>query len=436
MLRSLRSTFAAALVAVVCPFSALAAVVPSSGFQAQAVQAAPAGSFPAGLDVLPNGHVALFDGTAVVEVDPDTGQVVQPLYTPTGSVFGSFVAVDPAGQNLYFGESSNGTITRVPLGGGSPQVLATIAFNYDAAFSPAGDLFVAGAPIAFGTTQVYRVDLQTGTLDLVLDATGASGPIAFDAAGNLYYGENSASFPAPPGQQSLYRFTAAQVASAIGPTNLTLADGQALIPGLTVTSDLVIDEHGNLILSDSSAGTIDRFDPQGNALGTVAAETAFNSVTSLAFAGNGPNPDRFAPYQPAEGGTLYALSTDFFSFNDLNTVRPKRPSLTATPGSPVPIGPFTLDLAGGPPSGSALFLLGLAPLDPEAVVFAGGVPLRIGVDPAQLAATFVAPLDAQGALSLPATNPGLSGLSVTLQAAVDDGGGFLGTSVPLVLVLQ
>ena len=412
---------------------AAAGLTPGAGFSGAAVAAAPAGAFPGGMDLLPNGNAAIFDGAAVIEVDPSTGAVVKTIFTPPGFVFGSFVKTDPTGTYLLFGESSNHTITKIPLDGSPASVVATVTFNFDLTFDAVGVAYVSASP-SFVTTQVYRLNLPSGTTDQILEFAGPSGPIAFDATNNLYYAEASSSFPAPQGQQTIYRFSKAQVQSATGPGFLTIADGIAFVPGMTSVADLAFDGQGDLLVSDSSEGLVREYDAGGNLRGVVGSEAPFNAVTTLAYADDA-GASAFGAFQPADGGTLLALSTDFFSFNDLNVLTPARPTLGTTPASPVPNGPLTLDLAGGPALGTALGLVCAQGLGAEVPAYSNGTPLLVGVDAGALLGAFVLPLDAQGELSVAANHAGAPA-TIFVQAFVNDGGGFVGSSETAKIELQ
>lgn len=410
------------------------AVTTGPGFAHHAVVAAPAGSFIGGMDALPNGNVALFDGTAILELDPSSGAVVGTLFTPPSFVFGSFVETDPSGTFLLFGESSTGTITRVPLDGSPTSVVGTIPFNFACAFDAVGAAYVAASP-TFATTQVYRVNLTSGAADLILDMSGPSGPIAFDSSNALYYAEASAAFPAPSGQQTIYRFSAAKVATATGPGHLGAADGTPFVPSVTAIADLVFDDEGDLLASDSAEGTIREFDAGGNLRSLIASELPFNAITTLAFRGTDAATTRFDAFQPAAGGTLFALSTDFFSFNDLNVVTPARPQLDLQPVNPVPQGPITLSIGGGPANGVAFLLVTAQSLATDVTIHAGPTPLLLGVDVSALLGGTFLPLDAQGAVTVGAAHHGAPA-TIALQAVVLDGAAPVGTTNAATVVLQ
>jgi len=415
------------------PSVSLASVTAGAGFSNTAVAAAPGGAFPGGMDLLPSGHVAIFDGSAVVEVDPADGSVLGTLYTPPGFVFGSFVKTDPTGSFLLFGESLLHTITKIPLDGSPTSVVATVSNNFDCAFDAVGAAYVTASPSGT-TTQVYRLNLVNGATDQILEITGPTGPLAFDAMNNLYYAEASGTFPAPQGQQTIYRFAKAKVQTATGPGHLTESDGIAFVPGVTSVADLVFDDEGDLIASDSSEGTIREYDAGGNLSATIATEEPSKGITNLAFAaGNGPSV--FGPFQDASGGTLVALSSDFFSYNDLNVLTPARPTLGTTPNSPIPAGPLTFEVDGGPANGTVLVLVCAQGLATEVAAYAGVTPLLVGVDHNTLVGAFVLALDGAGSVNIPA-NHGGAPAAIFVQGFAHDGAGFVGSTPPAAIVLK
>ena len=143
--------------------------------------------------------------------------VATPLFNFGASVFGSFVRWES--RKVFFGESSTGAV-RVMNPDLSIDALGSVAGNYDAAFS-GGSLFLSHNPGGFSPqNKVSRFDLlpdgggglMLGVADVIVDTPNDySGPIAFDAAGNLFYG-GSGSFARP----DLFRFTASEVAAAVG----------------------------------------------------------------------------------------------------------------------------------------------------------------------------------------------------------------------------
>ena len=145
-----------------------------------------------------------------------------PLFDFGSAVFGSFVRWD--GGRVFFGESSTGAV-RLMNSDLSIDALGSVSGNYDAAFS-GGSLFLSHNAGGFTPqNKVSRFDLlpdgggglMLGAADTIVDTPNDySGPIEFDAAGNLpgnlFYG-GSGFFARP----DLHRFTVAEVAAAFGP---------------------------------------------------------------------------------------------------------------------------------------------------------------------------------------------------------------------------
>ncbi|MBI4881004.1 MAG: hypothetical protein HY812_15305 [Planctomycetes bacterium] len=426
----MRSLLVAAALAAIFSPGVSAQLSPSRGFQNHALPLAP-GAFAGGLDALPNGNLALFDGTSVVEMDPSSGAVVRVLFTPPGFVYGSFVEVDPAGAFLLFGESSNQNVWQVPLDGSTPQASASILFNYDCVFAAPGLAYVSHADAFWTSTEIVLLDVAGQTTDLIAVVAGASGPLALDAAGRLCYGASDA-----PGLGRVICWTPEQLASAVGPSHLTEADAQVRASGLGNVYGLVIDNQGDLLVADAVAGTLQAYDAYGQLRESVASAASPGGVTCLAVLDPGQGGAVFGAFQPEQGGAIAAVYSDWVSQTEVNVVRPARLALSSTPASPIPAGPFSLDLDQGPPSGVAFLFAAALPYSPEYAVWADDVPFFCALDPASLLVAGPLYLDSAGSLNLPAVNPGWSG-TVQVQAALF-AANFrpLGTTVPLALTFQ
>ncbi len=427
----MRSHLVATVLAAVFLSSHLCAqLVPSRGFQNHALPLAP-GAFAGGLDALPSGNLALFDGTSVVEMDPASGAVVRVLFTPPGFVFGSFVAVNPAGAYLLFGESSNHNVWQVPLDGSPPQAVASIFFNFACVFAAPGLAYVSHADATWTATEIVLLDVAGQTTDVIAVVAGASGPLALDATGRLCYGVSGA-----PGQGRVISWTPEQLAGAIGPSHLTEADAQVRASGLGNVYGLVVDNQGDLLVADAVAGTLQAYDAQGQPRESVASTASPGGVTCLAVLDPGQGAAVFGAFQPESGGAVAAVYSDWVSQTDVNIVRPARLALSSTPAAPVPPGPFSLDLDQGPPSGIAFLFVAALPYSPEYAVWADDVPLFCALDPATLLVAGPLYLDAAGSLTLAGTNPGF-GVTVHVQAALF-AANFrpLGTTLPLALAFQ
>ena len=374
---------------------------------------------------LPGGEVVVFDGTNVDLYDAQ-GQLVRHLSTLPGFVFPSFILADPSGSLAVFGESSTGAIQTLNLGAPSaPDFVVDLDFNYDAAFGAGFELFVSAATCGLNCgTEIWSVDLLSKATRLVARLGGASGPLALDAQGNLFYATSSALFPAPPGSTDVLRWSAAQIA---GPAVLGRADAQFLGGGFDGGGQLAYDpEQGALFLAENNFGTgaarIRRL------LGSVAVSPVVLEGTPFMTLGNmefipGPDVARFLPHQPPSGGSLRYTSTDFFATVQRSEVTPRRPVLSLTgPGASGP-GPFQLQLDSGPPSGLARIAIGPTALlhSPEHALVLGGLPHFLALDLPTLALVpGVLPLDGTGTLDEDLVNPGGLNGFVSVQLVLLD----------------
>lgn len=419
----------------------LATTSPSPGWQRTSTPAVGPGVFVAGMDYLGNGNLAVFDGGSIVEIDPATGNTISTLFTPPTFVFGSFVKTSPSGTFLLFGESSNNQVWKIPVDGSTPSVVATINFVFDATFQDDRYAFVSAAPV-FGQNQILRLDLATGATDVIADFVGASGVLATDPAGTLFYGEASAQFPAPPPQQDILRFDAAQVAWAIGANVLSESDATPIASGYTYINDLVVDAQGDVIAVYSPLGFpsptfLREFKNDGTPKGAIGESLPADFAGPLAYRAGAPGAGAtFGPYQSLGGGELAVITTDFFSYTDLDVYTPKRATLATSPSNPIPQGNFTFSLSDGPLNGLALFLVGTAPAAPEFTLFNSSVAFPMGLAPGSIAFTVPALLDMFGAFSQPVLNHGPGGTVYVQAVLIDSGGLGVGTSTTLPLVLQ
>ncbi len=129
------------------------------------------------------------------------------IFEYVGSPFGAFVTVQNG--RVYFGESSSGSIRSVMLNGSDPTLHAAVPNIYDLVFSPAGDAFISANSESFsGKNQLGALNLLTGDVRIIVSTNDFSGPIEFDADGNLYYGGSGF------GESEVFQFTPSQIAAA------------------------------------------------------------------------------------------------------------------------------------------------------------------------------------------------------------------------------
>ncbi len=209
----------------------------------------PTGGWFGGFDFLPNGNFVISDGYSVREITRQ-GATVRTLYvfpdpdpyTPeVEAVFGSFVKYDSTNDKIYFGESSLGTIRSISASGGSEELLATLSFNYDM------DLW-NGVPYVVAGNKIYR--LSVGGADHIATVVGPSGPLIFDAYGNLIYGTGDYDW-STPNDQSIYRWSAVQIAGAGGGIVLGLSDAVVLAAGVNGPGGFALNSLGELFYTDS-----------------------------------------------------------------------------------------------------------------------------------------------------------------------------------------
>lgn len=225
----------------------------------------------------------------------DAYTVATPRFDFGTFVFGSFVVWE-SGQ-VFFGESTTGAI-RALKADLSIDPLGNVAANYDVAFA-GGALFISHNPGGSAAqNKVSRFDLvpdgggglMLGAADLTIDTPDDySGPLEFDAAGNLFYG-GSGSFAHP----DLHRFGAAEVAAAAGagPTqaldaaHLHLANGVNAYLASDGTDGLWQTNFGTLNLIGATTpttaviatttGSIGHLDRVGSELFVAVTNSGFN----------------------------------------------------------------------------------------------------------------------------------------------------------------
>ena len=209
------------------------------------------------------------------------------LFNYGSALFGSFVVVQ--GGKVYFGESSSNTIRSVNLDGTSPALIGTVVNNYDLAFS-GGSAFVSANPdttFANPQSKVSKIDLSTGATQVVLNATpDFSGPVEFDAAGNLIYGVAKSTIG------GIYRYSAAAVAAALStstpivltpPTGRVIANGGNQYLAYAGGTSLWQDDFTALTRYDLGTGVGTAIGTTTDTLGNLdyAGTTLYTSVTNF-----------------------------------------------------------------------------------------------------------------------------------------------------------
>ena len=427
-----------ALGAVSASFDAVSAQTVEPGF-AFSTTALDPNVFYGGFALLPSGHAAVYDGRAVREIDLADGSVVATLLAAAGSPFGSFLEVSPDGRFLYFGESTSGSIHELELSSGTARVVARFSLPYGLAFDPTGRCYVSWSPGFFQGGRVSWLDLETGLHDLVLVTGGASGPMAFDAKGQLHYAVADTNWPPAPDSTPILAFTSQQLRDALGAGHLVETDGRK-IGDVDGAFDLAFDESGDLWVSDSVYFQLTEFDAETGVERTIVDGPDFQGITYFAFQPPASG-DAFEWFQPAHSGALYGISSDFFSYNELFALTPQRAILETQPPSPIPPGQFDFELSGGVLNGSAwLFVTsGLLPQEERLPNSTWPAPLYFGLDVAGgILYRQRVSLDAFGEWTVQGDSTGLSGLTLGVQALIGPtaAGPFYSTTTPLEIQFQ
>lgn len=374
---------------------------------------------------LPGGDIVTFDGLSVDRWTA-AGSFVSNLATLPGFTFSSFVIPTPDGSAVVFGENSNGGLFLAQADGSGYVPLVSLTFNADADWLPNGDLLVSAATGGFGAgNDLVIVDLNPPSAVFVGHVNGPSGPVAVDAAGNLYYATQSDLFPAPPGSTDVLRWDAAQVlAGGLDNSNATVI-GAAFDGGASLAIDPV---GGELYLAEANFGLNEyrlRRVGAGPTQSPIVVDTIAGFFGNLEFVDGGTSPGSFAAWQPADGVNLkYNVGTDQV------TVEPKRPLLAISGPGTTGVGTVTFTVTGGVPDG-----IMLATACPTAFVQGGDsaiqLPTFLWVTPFTLSQTRRASastpvfLDANGAGTFQIFNSGGLIGAFGWQFLVGDGAGVL-----------
>jgi len=210
-----------------------------------------------------------------------------------------------------------------------------------------------------------------------------------------------------------------------------------VLGGLDAASDLAIDDDSDVFYVDWMQNNVREIHDVETAHPSLGAPLLDYSGSPLFPAGlqfvPGTGIGVFEPFQPRRG-SLLVHATDFGSTSVLSSVGTAEASVALSGPSPLPIGPFSFDIAGGPANGMALLVFDLQSPAGPMPLFLAGYEQPLWWEPALLTSTAVevlAQLDANGATSLATSNPGLVGLPPALmQVAFLSTVGVLGATAP------
>lgn len=333
----------------------------------------PLGSFevPAYSVVAPleNSRTLVFDGEHV-DVYDAVGAIERRVCTTGAFRFPSFVVADEATGRAWVAESSLDAVWEVDLVSGSFAQVASIHFGYAAAVESATSLVITASPCGFSCgADLIRLDLATHALTTLGHVPGASGPVAFDAAGGLLYGFEADVVPLP-GELWIGRWSAAQLASG---APLLAQTATKLAGEIDGNSSMAYDERsGHVFFAETDffgGSELVELDAQGRRVGVVASSPAYvSNLACVAVATNGPA-GALQAYQP-RGMRLAWLETDFSltpARTFLRTAEPARPRLGVRSFAN---GRVELSITGAPPRSIAV--VGFVPMAgavlPEALV--------------------------------------------------------------------
>jgi hypothetical protein len=230
--------------------------------------------------------------------------------------------------------------------------------TFDIAVGPSG-LVLASASPAFpapgAPNGIWLLDPDSGSAPReILRLQGPSGPIAFDANGDLLCVLQSYVFPPPPGSIDILRFSATRLAQLAQPGAMPggLADA-TVVESVDGAHDLVVLPDGSRLISDAANGRLLRTGSgrspaevlaDGGAHG-VSLQMQFVPTVSTAF-----GPRWFEPNQPAAGaGALFILTSDFVLQTAIRRITPRRPRIDVSPTTLTGPGTLTWTLDGFAP---------------------------------------------------------------------------------------
>ena len=411
------------------------AQVPAPGFSSRVLLALKGGPFSGGMDVLPGGDLVFFQGNRLFRWNGNKTVLLHAF--PAGTT-GAFVRSTARG--VFAAESTRGGVYRLDLLSGKAVLVASVKYPFDLAQAPWGGLYLSANPGwggQGGGNRIYLLDPVRGKVDEIVRLQGPSGPLAFDAKGNLYYATQSSTYPTPPGAVRVLRWPAARVRAASGPGYLTPKDASVVWNKLDGAYGMVLDRFGRIYLTDPRKGVLLQLDPEKKRkrLLLQAPPFSWTGYTCLRLAGE-KGPAALDPWQPPGGGRLILAASDFLSFSAFLEVTPSRPVLASTPWPAVPPGNLSLDLSKGPDSSPGILLLSPLGVYPEVGLPLGErAPLFLGVLPHPWMLAFPVKTGAKGAFSLNLAYPGGGPLAVYGQVLFPGGPGMPATSTLLPLKL-
>ncbi len=405
--------------------------LPAPGFSCRTLLALKGGAFPGGMDLLPGGDLVFFQGNLLFRWDGKKRVLLHAFPAGTAGAFVKYTA-----KGVFAAESTNGRIYRLDPLSGKTTLIAAVRYPFDLVQAPRGGLYLSANPGWGGGgsgNRIYLLDPARGGLDEIVRLQGPSGPVAFDARGNLYYATQSSTYPTPPGAVRILRWPAARVRAAAGPGYLTAKDAVTVWSNLDGAFGMVLDGMGRIYLTDPRKGILLQLDPEKKKKRILLQAPPFSwtGYTFLRLAGE-KGPATLDPWQPPGGGRLVLAASDYLSYSAFLELSPSRPVLASTPWPAVPPGSLSLDLSKGPASSAGILLLSPLGASPEIGLPLGErAPLFLGVLPHPWMLAFPVTTGAKGSFSLKLTYPGGGPMVVYGQVLFLGSPGLPATSSPL-----
>ena len=281
-----------------------------------------------GLAFGPNGERIVYERGEIRSHPREGAPIILATFDPP--VFGSFLQLAPDGESLYFGESSNHDIFRVPLDGGPRELVDNLVYNFDLEIAPeaagaiSGRGFISWTGSSGNSNSVWLLDDDPNTPndEIIVDVSPNSGPICFDDAGNLFVVTSGRTDPTTGlPSEFLGRFSPEQLAEGIGEGTIPFSDSLEITDALDGFFNLEPFE-GALWATNlgfaSGVGSVTKVDPvTGDAevfTSVHVAEAGFASASHLAI-----NPGSKA-FEVGNGRRSGEMLVAFGNFDDVSAI--------------------------------------------------------------------------------------------------------------------
>ena len=198
------------------------------------------------------------------------GTIVVRAAAPVLLVYPTEAVLEPSGS-LLVAESGRSRIARIDLASGRDTSVARIAQPYGIVLTPSGTLF------ATSESRVVRVG-SGGAMTTIADAGEDVGPLAIDAAGNLYFSTVARIFRIDGGTGAVVPYAGTGTRGGGGD------GGPALQAEVDAPHGLVVGPDGALFVADTGNDRVRRIDP---ATRVITAYSAATRPAGLAFDADG-----------------------------------------------------------------------------------------------------------------------------------------------------